>query len=180
MLCMILAFWTYPSTLNVIDPYTLSRLEGLKEVKLLGNPWKCSCLNRFRAMTEFLLKNEIIPCCPKSCECKSNTESKSIQVMCNSKRLSFLPSCLPYEKIDVDFSNNLLENLSFAPQMENITSLQLQGNRITEINGTSLELLKNVSFIDLRNNLLEEVPPELESLRYTKTFLEGNEFQCKK
>ena len=78
----------------------------------------------------------------------------------------------------MDYSFNCLEKLTFSPKVENITSLEVQENRIKKIDGPSLKLLKNISLLNMKDNLLSIIPPELESLSFTKVFLEGNRFQC--
>ena len=167
---------------NEITELSSSRINLLKRLttlNLAGNPWICSCLTKHRHLMNFLLIYQVIPCCPCSCVCTPKADKISVKINCLHARLQALPSCLPYDEVDVNFGQNLLETVTLTQGLENMTSLNLEGNHIRKINGSSLQFLKKLNELNLKNNLLSAVPQELASLRYTKVLLEGNKFFCR-
>ena len=121
----------------------MQKLNSLKEVHLANNLWPCSCAFEDWTLMHFLLKYNEIPCCPKPCLCQWS--QNILEMNCSSKNLSDLPSCLPYEQVFADFSENELVNVKFSSEAENISSMNLRGNEITNIDGTLLLLMRNIS-----------------------------------
>ena len=154
------------------------KLTQIKNLQLAHNPWRCSCSSKFRPVTDFLLRKGVISCCPKACTCTTNAEFQTVVVDCHSRNQSALPPCLPYKQINADYSDNMLKNVMFTKGLRNITAINFQGNQISNIDGASLSSLKNLTVLNLENNHLSTIPQQLVKMRYTKVFLEGNQFSC--
>lgn len=78
---------------------------------------------------------------------------------------------------DLDLSNNKLKDLSGLSKLTTLEKLYLGGNRINNLNWNILKQLKNLHILDLNNNNLVIVPPELFDLGLSfhwSSVLQGN------
>lgn len=111
--------------------------------------------------------------------------------LCLATRLTFLDlrnNQLNYLPVDMSMLSHVREvNLSFnrfsrIPEVvmswESLEILFAADNKIEELDMTQLQKLKQLAVLDLRNNNIRQVPPELGNMRQLRSLqLEGNPFR---
>ena len=102
---------------------------------------------------------------------------------CSSLNLIHLPSLVPNFTDWLILENNNIRNLdSFHTDLGTTSFLNLKGNKISSITNSFLGNLsesKSLKWLDLSNNYLKHLPPEVQELtNLEKVWLRGNPFHC--
>ena len=141
-------------------------------VNIAHNPWVCSCDPTSKRLMQFLSQRNIFPCCPSSCRCSAN-DGHSLEINCTAQNKTILPSCLPFDYVKLYYGNNRLKSVNFTKYQANVTFLYLHNNHISNVEGHTLGILKNLTHFDLRFNNLTNLPKEMRKLKTAKIFLRG-------
>ncbi|EDW67652.2 protein toll [Drosophila virilis] len=97
--------------------------------------------------------------CPRGCDCLVRTFDATLIVNCSNGELTKVPKLprLPPNLLEMELylENNTLLKLptSNAPGYENVTSLHLAGNNLTQLE--AIQLPSNLKYLDVRRNQLQ-------------------------
>jgi hypothetical protein len=120
--------------------------------------------------------------CPKSCMCPPRHTDKfsAIDVQCGDQNLSSVPTItendIPIYVLNL--SSNSLNNLTLRGY-QSATYLYLQHCKIYTIDEEAFHGFENLTFVDLSNNLLKSIPPNLfaDNLSLYTLILRSNDLQ---
>ena len=166
------------NNMSFIPQKIMDALNDIGNFKISGNPWICSCNSKTMKLTNFLLDNHIVSCCPKGCN-YSIGMNREVDINCHGKAMRTLPPCLPYNYVTLNYSRNFLRHLRFSKDQKNIRNLDVSKNAISKIDGSSFEELSNLSILNLDTNYLRSIPKEMAQLRATKIHIRNNPFNCR-
>lgn len=99
--------------------------------------------------------------CPHNCECLVRTFDSTLIINCSNGDLTKIPKLprLPpsLKQLELYVENNTLLKLpdNNAPGYENVTSLYLAGNNLTQVE--VFQLPRNLKYLDLQRNQLEQL-----------------------
>ncbi|CAH1799295.1 unnamed protein product [Owenia fusiformis] len=105
--------------------------------------------------------------CPVNCTCIRKPNVKRLAIECKNKQLADLPQKLPSvqyginEKIDLDVSDNNIEELHYRPYFNDLATLDAQNNQIKYIASSALENLTSMEQLVLNNNKLRYLPNKI-------------------
>ena len=118
-----------------------------------------------------------------SCFCFYNVTTKKNVQNCSSLNLHHLPEYIPNFTDWMIFENNNLKYVdSFHTNLEQTSFLNLKGNKISSITTAfvgNLSESKTLKWLDLSENKLRSLPPEIQELtNLEKIWLGGNPIHC--
>jgi len=153
-------------------PSMIQKLDDMDKIMSIYNymEWLHRKLPSVNKEHDLFYYHHMTAACPYKCDCCHNRTTKNINIDCSNKFLNSFPSLVP-------------KNVAMIPK-ENISNhleLHLSRNNISKV---TIDMLpKNLRYLDLRNNSLENLDHEV--IQYLKRFkksieikLSGNPWNC--
>ncbi|KAF2900247.1 hypothetical protein ILUMI_05938 [Ignelater luminosus] len=119
--------------------------------------------------------------CPSKCKCDKTT------IRCTEKSLTVIPD---FKRITIrlttlDLGSNDIEEVKmvhfYSKKLETVQQLLLNDNSVYLIEASAFATLRDLQYLDLSNNLLEDIPHDVvkKNQNLTKLNLSGNLFNSK-
>ncbi|XP_050396907.1 protein toll [Patella vulgata] len=166
------------------DPFTTT-YSKLSQIFIDAWSYKCSSpkvlINRLLTKVNMSSECPIVKNCPFDCVCTKYLSTTTTLVDCSSRALTQLPQHMPYNSIAIDLNNNSLTSLDVRNYLIRTTGLNVSHNQISALDPGIVPLLVNVTYLDLRNNQLSNLPRSFEDTLFdnsTSIFLSGNAWKC--
>ena len=143
-------------------------------------------ISYFSLFLHFCILVEMVNCETgdgQSCLCCYNLTARKHVQNCSSLNLHHLPSLIPNFTDWVILENNNVRRLdSFHTNLGKISFLNLRRNKISSITTSSMGNLsesKSLKWLDLSDNYLKHLPPEVQELtNLEKVWLRDNPIHC--
>ncbi len=119
--------------------------------------------------------------CPKGCICYRRTIDQIIMVESVETTLTDLPIYIPTGTTHLSLKDNHIKkiDLSIPGYIQDLVMLNLSSNKLSSVSATLLTSMPSGGVIDLRHNMLETMPKELDGAKnIPNIFLSGNNFIC--
>ena len=97
--------------------------------------------------------------CPRHCRCWLRSWDKAVRVECMNRNLTQLPAVLPDRTYILNYSRNLLTDLTDLPEyFESIQIMDISQNNIAEIKWDFIVKLSNINNLRLHDNGITTLP----------------------
>ena len=115
--------------------------------------------------------------CPRHCRCWLRSWDEAVRVECMNRNLTQLPTVLPDRTFILNYSRNLLTDLTdFPGYFEAIQILDLSQNRITEINWDLVGKLPHLTMLHLHDNGISTLPKAVSTVVSCAVVLWDNDY----
>ena len=135
------------TSINNMDSFKCLTPDQTKGMSLLDVP-----------VTTFGCYEDVIGC-PRHCRCWLRSRDKAVRVECMNRNLTQLPALLPDRTYILNYSRNLLTDLTDLPEyFESIQIMDLSQNKIAEIKWDFIVKLSNINNLRLHDNGITTLP----------------------
>ncbi|KAH3848490.1 hypothetical protein DPMN_090857 [Dreissena polymorpha] len=113
--------------------------------------------------------------CPQECTCIDRPSTNTLFVNCtNLKTLpEFLPNSTLSRSISLKLSNNDIQILSNKPYLYKVTFLDLSNNLLEQVNDDAIAVLENATLHISNNVRLTQLPQRVQHRNHCITYMEG-------
>ena len=119
--------------------------------------------------------------CPENCVCQDRPHNDTFYIDCRGAGLTKFPDVIPdteRTKIEMFLDDNDIQSVKETDYLPRLCSLSLANNKLTSLNGSLLDLMVNLSFMDLRNNQIRTLPFSVQRFNFEEVKVTGNPLFC--
>ena len=118
--------------------------------------------------------------CPPECECYRRSINQNIIVDCRSRHIKEkIHNQMPEGPLELWYSDNCISELPDYRLMERVIVLNISNNKVTVLSEEFIQRTKNLDTLDIRSNLLTNLPESISSWRKLKVVnLMDNPLKC--
>ncbi|XP_048247334.1 protein toll-like [Haliotis rufescens] len=184
--CNILNFTTYVRELKENGSIAGTDLP----VKVYGtefayDAWTCSQPQELSGRKVLLLEDDETYClsnttqCPLNCSCYERSISRLNIVDCRGIGLTEAPKTLPPGDTELWLQDNHIRNFLIGRELsQRLVELNLERNGLEKLNPTCLSHMGKLERLYIQDNVLANIPPEIQEMNLKSIKLGGNPLQC--